>query len=86
MEIWEDLKPETNPSHTMDAIRSTGADSVMVVGHEPHLTSLISHMISRHDDACITLKKGGLACVRLPVLGPGELRYMLTPKQMGMMS
>ena len=84
MEIWEDLKPETSPSHTMDAIRSTGADSIMVVGHEPHLSNLVSHMISGHD-AYISLKKGGLACVRLPVLGQGELRYILTPKQMGMM-
>ena len=85
MEIWDDLKPETDPSQTLDAIRSTGSDSIMVVGHEPHLTNLISHMISGRD-AYMSLKKGGLACVRLPVLGPGKLRYMLTPKQMGLMA
>ena len=85
MEIWDDLKPETDPNQTLDAIRSTGSDSIMVVGHEPHLTNLISHMISGRD-AYMSLKKGGLACVRLPVLGPGKLRYMLTPKQMGLMA
>lgn len=85
MEIWDGLKPETSPTHTIDVIRSTGADSIMVVGHEPHLTNLISHMISGRD-AYMSLKKGGLACVRLSVPGRGELRYILTPKQMGLMS
>ena len=85
MEIWDDLKPETDPNQTLDAIRSTGADSVMVVGHEPHLTSLISYMIAGRN-ASISLKKGGLACVRLPVLGRGALRYILTPKQMDLIS
>ena len=85
VEIWEDLKPETTPDETLDTIRLSGADSIMVVGHEPHLTALISHMTSGHP-IHISLKKGGLACVRLPVLGRGALRYILTPKQMGMMS
>ena len=85
VEIWEDLKPETAPDETLHTIRSTGADSIMVVGHEPNLTGLISHMISDHA-ATISLKKGGLACVRLPVLGRGALRYILTPKQMEMIS
>ena len=85
VEIWEDLKPETTPSETLHTIRLSGADSIMVVGHEPHLTALISHMTSGHPIQ-ISLKKGGLACVRLPVLGRGALRYILTPKQMGMMS
>lgn len=85
VEIWEDLKPETIPDETLHTIRSTGADSIMLVGHEPHLTGLISHMTSGRP-VQISLKKGGLACVRLPVLGYGALRYILTPKQMGMMS
>ena len=85
MEIWDDLKPETSPAHTMEAIRSTGVDSVMVVGHEPHLTGLISCMTSDRP-VNISLKKGGLACVRIPVLGRGALRYILTPKQMEMIS
>lgn len=85
VEIWEDLKPETIPDKTLDTIHSSGADSIMVVGHEPHLTDIISHMISSHT-VSISLKKGGLACVRLPMLGGGVLRYILTPKQMKMMS
>ena len=85
MEIWEDLKPETSPDETLHTIRLSGADSIMLVGHEPHLTALISHMTAGHH-IHISLKKGGLACVRLPVLGRGALRYILTPKQMGMIS
>ena len=85
MEIWDDLKPETPTNKTLDAILSTGVDSVMMVGHEPHLTGLISCMTSDRP-VNISLKKGGLACVRIPVLGRGALRYILTPKQMEMIS
>ena len=85
VEIWEDLKPEATPDDTLHTMRTTGANSIMVVGHEPHLTGLISHMTSGHP-VQISLKKGGLACVRLPVLRRGVLRYILTPKQMGMIS
>ena len=85
VQLWTALQPERRPSEALDKIWRSGADSIMVVGHEPHLTGLIRAMISG-GGASISLKKGALAYVRLLEPAYGELRYMLTPKQMGMIS
>lgn len=82
---WDALKPESSPADTMDAIGRMGADSIMLVGHEPHLSNLVSHMVSA-TMLSMSLKKGGLACVRIPAVGLASLRYVLTPRQMVMMS
>lgn len=82
---WEELKPEVPPAETMKALEAAGADSVMLVGHEPHLSTLISRMIS-DGTASVSLKKGGLACVRTYMPGSADLRYVLTPKQLVMIS
>lgn len=82
---WEELRPETDPKDTIDMIEAAGADTIMLVGHEPHMSTLISQMIS-DGSAIISLKKGGLACVRVPALGPGRLRYVLTLRQLVMIS
>lgn len=80
---WDELKPETHPFKTMDVIEKLPVKSIMVVGHEPHLSNLISHMISA-TMLPLSLKKGSLACVRMPAVGFASLRYLLTPRQMGM--
>ncbi len=57
----------------------------MFIGHEPHLSSLISNIISGSTKTEISLKKGGLAHIEListtPVLR-GTLKSLLTPKQL----
>lgn len=80
--LWDELKPESHPSVTLKLIQSLHVKSIMLVGHEPHLTDLISNMISTTMLA-ISLKKGGLACIRMPAKGLASLRYLLTPRQMG---
>ena len=82
--LWDELKPESHPSATLKLIQSLDVKSVMLVGHEPHMTDLISHMISA-TMLPISLKKGGLACIRMPAKGLASLRYLLTPRQMGKM-
>ena len=82
--LWDELKPESHPSATLKLIHSLHVKSIMLVGHEPHLTDLISHMIST-TMLPISLKKGGLACIRMPAKGFASLRYLLTPRQMGKM-
>ena len=56
--------------------------AVLLVGHEPYLSRLISMFIVGNTRATVEMKKGGLACVHVhhPVTsGLGELRYLLTP-------
>jgi phosphohistidine phosphatase len=58
--------------------------SVLIVGHEPILSELISHLLSSSSAISITMKKGGLcklSCVR-PDPGTARLEWLLTPKHL----
>ena len=58
--------------------------SILVVGHEPILSSLISLLLSGSPSLSITLKKGGfckLNCVR-PEPGAARLDWLLTSKHL----
>lgn len=58
---------------------------VLIVGHEPTLSTLISRIISGSDDAAIVMAKGGLAKIRdysFVQRPSGRLQWLLSPKQM----
>jgi phosphohistidine phosphatase len=57
----------------------TGSESLMLVGHEPGLSSTISVLIGGGRIVC---KKGGLACVKLPEPASlqGELLWLIPPR------
>ena len=58
---------------------------VIVVGHEPHLSTLATWLMAGIDDSRIDLKKGG-ACLLLfddaPKKGAGTLRWLMGPKEL----
>jgi phosphohistidine phosphatase len=62
LEMSDDLTPSGNPRTVIDALNESHSDreSVVLVGHEPYLSSLISLLISGGTGLAITLKKGGL--------------------------
>ncbi len=64
-------------------------ENVLLVGHEPDLSHLISQLISGHGEAFIDLKKGGFAKLeiteRLRPARCATLNWLLTPKQMALM-
>ena len=65
-----------------EALRSyASCASVMVVGHEPDLSTIICQLIS---GASVKMEKGGLARVTLAeaVPGAGTLRWLLTPSHL----
>jgi phosphohistidine phosphatase len=59
--------------------------TVAVVGHEPHLSGLVTWLMTTRMESRIELKKGG-ACLlhfeRLPAAGDAILRWALTPSQL----
>ena len=70
IKIWNELKPDS---------------SIMLVGHEPHLTDLISKIISNDGTVDISLKKGGLVHIICNIAKgkiSGSLRSIMTPKQL----
>jgi phosphohistidine phosphatase len=86
LEVWDELKPE---GQTADLYRRLsklkGESSILLVGHEPYLSGVISELISGSKGSRINLKKSGMARVVVNSLGTkpsGELKWLLTPRQM----
>ena len=62
------------------------ASSLMLVGHEPYMTQIISFLIAGNDSVDIRLKKGGLCKLEVESLRLGKcarLDWLLTPRQVG---
>jgi phosphohistidine phosphatase len=64
-------------------------DEVMIVGHEPQLSAIASILLTGAGDAAhLKLKTGGCIAIDLPARferGGGELRWMLTHRQLRQM-
>ncbi|MDE1843601.1 MAG: phosphohistidine phosphatase SixA [Thaumarchaeota archaeon] len=79
------LKPEGNRLEFYSVLSTLKQDStVLVVGHEPYLSEMISEAISL-SECRINLKKAGLAKIKVITTLPkikGELRWLLTPKHL----
>ena len=63
-------------------------NSVLLVGHEPHLSGLISRLVSGNVALALELKKGGLCKLTTGSLKYGRcatLEWLLTPRQMALM-
>jgi phosphohistidine phosphatase len=63
-------------------------ENLLLVGHEPDLSRLISLLVTGRTDAGFALKKGGLCKLEVEKLHAGKcatLAWLLTPKQMKLM-
>lgn len=89
LEEWDELKPDGSKQALYRKLARLEQDSrPILVGHEPHLSSMIGEIIGTNGSR-IVLKKGGLAKVRITSFTPrisGELRWLLTPKITAKMS
>ena len=64
-------------------------ENILLVGHEPYLSRLISLLVSGDENTAIDFKKGGLCKLEAEKLRAGKcaaLAWLLTPKQMKLMS
>jgi phosphohistidine phosphatase len=63
-------------------------ENVLLVGHEPYLSRLISLLISVDENTVLEIKKGGLCQLEADALRAGvcaKLIWLLTPAQMELM-
>jgi phosphohistidine phosphatase len=80
------LSPEAKLSQFaqwLDEHRSR--DVVAIVGHEPHLSTLVTWLVSGVDESRVELGKGGACLLTLdgrPRKGGARLRWLLTPRQL----
>ena len=88
MATSEALVPWAHPSQILRELAASHAStsSVMVVGHEPHLSSLVSYILTGEVSWLISLKKGALCNIDLSSSDRGQLLWALTPKQLRAMS
>ena len=71
------------------AARSTDLADLLLVGHEPQLSRLISHLLSGDPGLSVTMKKGGLCKLDVPRLRyarSATLEWLLTPSQLAHLS
>ncbi len=84
LENCDELKPEGSRLELYKRLsKMDQQSSVLVVGHEPYLSIMIGDLIAGNTGH-IDLKKGGMARIRIGTFSPrvsGELRWLLTPKQ-----
>ena len=65
--------------------KHTKAESIVLVGHEPHMSSLMSLLLSGRSDISIDFKKAGFAKFCVDDLKAGKcacLKWLMTPKQL----
>jgi len=87
LELTKLLEPQGSFKDLINAInKHKSAHNVLLVGHEPYLSELISLLVYGDNNASVVLKKGGFARLGVPTLRAdrcGLLEWLLTPKQMG---
>ena len=65
--------------------RSPKPQHILLVGHEPHLSGLLSYLLTKGRQLAIDFKKGGLCHISAPKLlaaGSATLNSLLTPAQL----
>jgi phosphohistidine phosphatase len=93
-EDWDELKPEGSRQELYRRLEKVKpGSSVLLVGHEPYLSTTIGEITSKTagsvDGFRVVLKKAGLAKITVTSFHPrisGELRWLLTPKQIRRMA
>ena len=92
LEFFDGLVPGGNPKALIQKLNELkpAPKNVLLVGHEPYLSRLISLLVSGSADAAaIEMKKGGLCKLEAVELRHGQcarLAWLLTPSQMELMT
>jgi phosphohistidine phosphatase len=80
------LSPDSEPEEFEKWYADFGdVKRIAVVGHEPHLTGLVSWLLTGEEDAIIELKKGGVCLLEFDSGikgGSGVLNWLMTPGQL----
>jgi phosphohistidine phosphatase len=91
LEFFDGLISGGNPKALIHALNELkpAPENILLVGHEPYLSRLISLLVSGGADAAIEMKKGGLCKLEAGALRHGQcarLAWLLTPAQMELMA
>jgi len=83
---WKELAPGGNTDSVCHLLgKHPDRGSILLVGHEPLLSALISRIVTGEENAAIAMSKGTLAKIRefTCTMSPsGELHWLVTAAQM----
>jgi len=90
LSLVEALTPDGIPEELIEYLNKLDVphETVLLSGHEPYLSRLISVLIAGNPDLAIELKKGGLCKLEIESLRYDRcacLQWLLTPAQMTLM-
>jgi len=77
------LLPNADPEEILAELGKLGAESVLLVGHQPHLGRLLGRLATGRRDSEIPMKKAGLAEFEIdgdPSIARAELKWLLSPR------
>jgi len=84
VDLVEELAPAASPDRLIGRLADFADKPVVLcVGHEPHISTTISAMVSGKTAATFEVKKAGACCIRFtgaPKAGTGTLLWLLPPK------
>ena len=86
LEIFAGLAAEVPATAAIREVsaRVAGADSVLLVGHEPQLSEIASILLAGNSSVDFVLKKAGMYKLECSSLSPGTaaMEWWLTPRQL----
>jgi phosphohistidine phosphatase len=84
------LRPDQSVEDLLSALAAyEGEKEILLVGHEPLLSSTVGFLLSPRGGAEVRFKKGGLCCLEIdgvPAKKRAVLRWALTPKQLRLLA
>jgi phosphohistidine phosphatase len=91
VELTDHLTPGGSVKKLVELInrREPAPEDVLLVGHEPYLSDLISLLLSGSSQVAVVMKKAGFCKLCIEQLEPGHcatLEWLLTPKQLCLMA
>jgi phosphohistidine phosphatase len=89
VKLTKNLQPEAAFKGLAREIAQIKHSGILLVGHEPHLSGLISFLVGDNDDVAIDLKKGGLCKLTLEKsCGPNSavLNWLMEPSHLRLLA
>ena len=71
------LEPSADPQEVLEEVRAEKVESILLVGHEPHLGGLLGRLVAGHAGLEIPMKKAAVARLSWSGSGAAELRALL---------